>query len=120
MPYRRQRRCTHLCAIAVEFLATYWRSGSLEPRRVDKARGGMRLVGADGFLDGETALRKGGSQLSLQLHSGSLRLNAERVDELFEEEIGPGFAWRCRPGRSTRFEAIEDSMVLEVFNSVAR
>jgi quercetin dioxygenase-like cupin family protein len=35
------------------------------------------------------------------------------ADDLSEEEIGPGYAWRIRPGTVHTIEALEDSDVLE-------
>lgn len=66
-----------------------------------------------------------GHRLSLQMHrekdetsyllSGRLRLTrGPSEDELEEREIGPGFAWRVRPGTVHSIEALEDSVVLEV------
>lgn len=68
---------------------------------------------------------KAGHRLSLQLHrekdessyvlSGRLLLTSgPSVDDLREEEIGPGFAWRVESGTVHSIEAIEDSVVLEV------
>lgn len=36
------------------------------------------------------------------------------MDDLEEEEIGPGHTWRIEPGTVHSIEAIEDSVVLEV------
>ena len=68
---------------------------------------------------------KSGHELSLQLHrekdessyvlSGRLRLTrGPSQEQLCEEEIGPGFAWRVEPGTVHSLEALEDSVVLEV------
>jgi mannose-6-phosphate isomerase-like protein (cupin superfamily) len=68
---------------------------------------------------------KAGHRLSLQLHeekdessyllSGRLLLiRGTSVDDLEEEEIGPGHAWRVEPGTVHTIEAIEDSVVAEV------
>ena len=47
--------------------------------------------------------------------SGRLRLvRGPNPGDLREEEIGPGFTWRVRPGTVHSIEAIEDSVVLEV------
>ena len=47
--------------------------------------------------------------------SGRLRLTrGPTADELSEEEIGPGHAWRVEPGTVHSIEALEDSVVLEV------
>ncbi len=66
-----------------------------------------------------------GHRLSLQLHrekdetsyvlSGRLRLTwGPSAEDLEEQEIGPGHAWRVTPGTVHSIEAIEDSVVLEV------
>lgn len=66
-----------------------------------------------------------GHRLSLQFHrekdetsyvlSGRLRLmRGTSTEDLREEEIGPGFAWRVEPGVVHSIEAIEDSVVVEV------
>lgn len=68
---------------------------------------------------------KAGHRLSLQLHrkkdessyvlSGRLLLRrGSSAEELREQEIGPGFAWRVEPEVVHSLEAIEDSVVLEV------
>jgi mannose-6-phosphate isomerase len=68
---------------------------------------------------------KAGHRLSLQFHrekdetsyllSGRLRLTrGSTADDLEEQEIGPGHAWRIKPGEVHSIEAIEDSVVLEV------
>lgn len=67
---------------------------------------------------------KQGHRLSLQLHrrkdescyllSGRMVLTiGPSADELSEEEIEPGHAWRIRPGTVHTIEALEDSDVLE-------
>ena len=67
---------------------------------------------------------KAGHRLSLQMHrekdescyllSGRMLLTIGlSADELTEEEIGPGFAWRVEPGTVHTIEALEDSDVLE-------
>ncbi len=66
-----------------------------------------------------------GRRLSLQLHRqkdetiyvlrGRLRLILENeAGELEAEELGPGEARRILPGRQHRFEAIEDTDLVEV------
>jgi mannose-6-phosphate isomerase len=66
-----------------------------------------------------------GHALSLQLHrekdetsyllSGRLRLTrGASAEELDEQEIEPGQAWRNEPGTVHSIEALEDSVVLEV------
>jgi mannose-6-phosphate isomerase len=68
---------------------------------------------------------RAGHRLSLQLHrekdessyllSGRLLLTCgASAENLREEEIGPGSAWRVEPGTVHTIEAIEDSVVLEV------
>jgi mannose-6-phosphate isomerase len=47
--------------------------------------------------------------------SGRLRLmRGTSAEDLREEEVGPGFAWRVEPGVVHSIEAIEDSVVVEV------
>jgi mannose-6-phosphate isomerase len=66
-----------------------------------------------------------GHELSLQVHrekdescyllSGRMRLTrGPSADELAEEEIAPGRAWRNEPGLVHSIAALEDSVVLEV------
>lgn len=95
------------------------------PSRVEKPWG-YELWWADtGAYAGKLLYVNAGHQLSLQLHrekdessyvlSGRLRLTrGDSVDELEEQEIGPGFAWRVEPGIVHSIAALEDSVVLEV------
>lgn len=66
-----------------------------------------------------------GHRLSLQFHrekdetsyvlSGRLLLTrGTSTESLREEKVGPGFAWRVRPGVVHSIEAIEDSVIVEV------
>jgi quercetin dioxygenase-like cupin family protein len=49
------------------------------------------------------------------LLSGRLRLRqGASVEELAEQEVEPGHAWRNEPGTVHSIEALEDSVVLEV------
>lgn len=66
-----------------------------------------------------------GHRLSLQFHRSKdessyllagrlLLVKGPSANELTEETIGPGYAWRNRPGEVHTIEALEDSDVLEV------
>lgn len=96
-----------------------------EPRRVEKPWGHEVWWAQTDDYAGKLLHVEAGHQLSLQLHrekdessyllSGRLRLTwGPTADELSEEEIGPGHAWRVEPGTVHSIEAIEDSVVLEV------
>jgi mannose-6-phosphate isomerase-like protein (cupin superfamily) len=96
-----------------------------EPRRVEKPWG-YELWWADtDAYAGKLLHVEAGHRLSLQLHrekdetsyvlSGRLRLTwGPSAEDLEEQEIGPGHAWRVTPGTVHSIEAIEDSVVLEV------
>jgi mannose-6-phosphate isomerase-like protein (cupin superfamily) len=96
-----------------------------EPRRVEKPWG-YELWWADtGSYAGKLLYVQAGHRLSLQLHrekdetsyllSGQLRLKrGPSAEDLREQEIGPGHAWRVEPGTVHSIEAIEDSVVFEV------
>lgn len=98
---------------------------NLDPRRVEKPWG-YELWWADtDAYAGKLLHVKAGQQLSLQVHrekdessyllSGRLRLTrGPEPDDLHEQVIEPGHAWRVEPGTVHSIEAIEDSVVLEV------
>lgn len=99
--------------------------GDREPRRVDKPWGHEIWWAQTDAYAGKLLHVNAGHRLSLQLHrekdessyllSGRLRLTSgPSIDELSEQEVGPGFAWRVEPGAIHSIEAIEDSVVLEV------
>jgi mannose-6-phosphate isomerase len=96
-----------------------------KPRRVEKPWGHEVWWARTADYAGKLLYVDAGHQLSLQLHrekdetsyllSGRLRLTCgPTVDDLEEEEIGPGHAWRIEPGIVHSIDAIEDSVVLEV------
>jgi mannose-6-phosphate isomerase len=96
-----------------------------EPRRVEKPWGHeLWWAHADTYA-GKLLYVNAGHRLSLQFHrvkdetsyvlSGRLRLmRGTSAEDLREEEVGPGFAWRVEPGVVHSIEAIEDSVVIEV------
>jgi mannose-6-phosphate isomerase len=99
---------------------------AFEPRRVEKPWG-YELIWADAeAYVGKILFVAAGESLSLQFHrlkdeswyveSGraKLELGAEGVEPLVESEIGPGDAFRYRPGTVHRVTAIEDTTILEV------
>jgi mannose-6-phosphate isomerase len=99
-------------------------SGS-EPHRVEKPWGHEVWWAHTDHYVGKLLHVEAGHELSLQLHqekdeasyllSGRLRLTrGPTVDDLDQEEIVPGHAWRVEPGTVHSIEAIEDSVVLEV------
>jgi mannose-6-phosphate isomerase len=96
-----------------------------EPRVVEKPWGSEVWWAQTGTYAGKLLHVKAGHRLSLQMHqekdessyvlSGRLRLTSgPGVEDLEEQEIGPGFAWRVEPGTVHSIEAIEDSVVVEV------
>ncbi|HEU5143321.1 MAG TPA: cupin [Solirubrobacterales bacterium] len=96
-----------------------------EPQRVEKPWGHELWWADTGAYVGKLLHIKAGHRLSLQLHrekdessyllSGRLRLaRGSNPDDLHEQEIGPGHAWRVEPETVHTIEAIEDSVVLEV------
>jgi mannose-6-phosphate isomerase len=97
----------------------------LAPRRVAKPWG-YELWWADtDAYAGKLLYVETGHRLSLQFHRrknessyllrGRLRLTrGSDLDNLQEQEIAPGHAWRVEPGVVHSIEAIEDSVVLEV------
>ncbi len=94
-------------------------------RRVEKPWGHEDIWAiTDRYLGKILSIRRG-RRLSLQLHRqkdesiyvlrGRLRLILEdEAGELQAEELGPGEARRILPGRQHRFEAIEDTELVEV------
>jgi len=96
-----------------------------DPRRVEKPWGHELWWAHTPHYAGKLLHVDAGPQLSVQFHrekdetsyllSGRLRLmHGPTVDDLEEEEIGPGHAWRIEPGTVHSIEAIENSVVLEV------
>jgi mannose-6-phosphate isomerase len=99
--------------------------GSREPHLVEKPWGHEVWWAETDAYAGKMLHVKKGHRLSLQLHeqkdessyvvSGRLLLTrGASVEDLSEEEIGPGFAWRVEPGTVHTIEALEDSVVAEV------
>ncbi len=94
-------------------------------RRVEKPWGHEDIWAiTDRYLGKILSIRRG-HRLSLQFHRqkdesiyvlrGRLRLILEdEAGELQAEELGPGEARRILPGRQHRFEAIEDTDLVEV------
>jgi mannose-6-phosphate isomerase len=96
-----------------------------KPHRVEKPWGHEVWWAQTDAYAGKLLHVTAGHRLSLQYHrqkdessyvlSGRLRLSrGDSAEDLREEEVGPGFAWRVRPGTVHTIEAIEDSVVLEV------
>jgi mannose-6-phosphate isomerase len=97
----------------------------VEPRRVEKPWGWELVWAETEHYAGKLLFVRAGEALSLQLHEvkdeswlvqeGRARLDVGMRDEELEElEIGPGEAFRLRPGTLHRLTAIEDTLVLEV------
>ena len=96
-----------------------------EPRRVEKPWGHELWWADTDLYAGKLLHVDAGHRLSLQMHrekdessyllSGRLRLmRGPSAEDLDEQEINPGYAWRVEPGTVHSIEAIEDSIVLEV------
>jgi len=98
---------------------------AFEPRRVEKPWGWELIwAHADAYV-GKLLFVRAGQSLSLQYHErkdeswlvqegrASLELG-ELGGELATTEIGPGDAFRYRPGTVHRVTAIEDTLVVEV------
>ena len=99
---------------------------SFEPRRVEKPWG-YELIWAhtDDYV-GKILFVRAGHALSLQFHrekdeswlveSGraKIELGAAGDAVLKEEVVGPGAAFRLRPGTVHRVRALDDTLVLEV------
>ena len=95
------------------------------PQRVEKPWGHELWWADTEHYAGKLLYVESGHELSLQLHrrkdessyllSGRLRLTRGLSEEQLEqEEIAPGQAWRVEPGTIHSIEALEDSVVLEV------
>lgn len=96
-----------------------------EPLRVEKPWGHELWWAETEHYAGKLLYVEAGHELSLQLHrrkdessyllSGRLRLTrGPSEEELEEEEIEPGQAWRVEPGTVHSIAALEHSVVLEV------
>lgn len=97
----------------------------LKPLVVDKPWGHEVWWADTDVYAGKLLHVEAGQRLSLQLHrhkdessyllSGRLLLiRGPGPDDLHEQEIEPGHAWRVKPETVHTIEAIEDSVVLEV------
>jgi mannose-6-phosphate isomerase len=95
------------------------------PRHVDKPWGWELVWAETDQYVGKLLLVRAGESLSLQYHErkdeswlvreGRARLELGEVGgELETLEIGPGEAFRYRPGTVHRLTAIEDTLVIEV------
>jgi mannose-6-phosphate isomerase len=99
---------------------------AFDPRRVDKPWGYELIwAHADAYV-GKVLFVKSGESLSLQFHkekdeswlveSGRAKLELGSAGDamLKQEVIGPGAAFRFRPGTVHRVTALEDTTILEV------
>lgn len=95
------------------------------PRRVEKPWGWELIWAETDDYVGKLLFVRAGESLSLQyhevkdeswlVHEGRARLELGEVGgELETIEIGPGDAYRYRPGTVHRLVAIEDTLVVEV------
>ena len=95
-----------------------------EPQRVEKPWGHEIWWAHTDAYAGKLLVVNAGHALSLQFHrekdetsyllSGRLRLvQGASTEELVEQEIVAGQAWRNEPGTVHSIEALEDSVVLE-------
>ncbi len=99
---------------------------AFESRRVDKPWGHELIWALSDVYCGKLLFVKAGHSLSLQLHrekdeswlvhSGLARveLGEEGDAALADDEVGPGAAFRFRPGTVHRVTALEDTTILEV------
>ncbi|HUK45354.1 MAG TPA: hypothetical protein VLV28_08660 [Gaiellaceae bacterium] len=99
---------------------------AFETRRVDKPWGHELIWALSDVYCGKVLFVKAGESLSLQYHeqkdeswliqSGLARIELGAVGEgsLAEETVGPGAAFRYRPGTVHRITAVEDTTILEV------
>jgi mannose-6-phosphate isomerase len=99
---------------------------AVEPRRVEKPWGYELIWALSEAYCGKILFVRAGHSLSLQFHrekdeswliqSGRVKLELGAVGEslLKEEVVGPGSAFRYRPGTVHRVTAIEDTTILEV------
>ncbi len=98
---------------------------SFEVRRVEKPWGHELIWALTDVYCGKVLFVKAGHSLSLQFHkekdeswlvqSGRAKLELGAAGEavLHEEIIGPGAAFRYRPGTVHRVTALEDTTILE-------
>jgi mannose-6-phosphate isomerase len=106
-------------------------AGRLEPwafetRRVDKPWGHELIWALSDVYCGKVLFVKAGQSLSLQYHEAKdeswliqsgrakIELGAVGDDNLVAETVGPGAAFRYRPGTVHRITAVDDTTILEV------
>jgi len=99
---------------------------AFEVKKVEKPWGHELIWALSETYAGKVLFVKAGAALSLQFHnekdeswlvqSGRARLELGEAGQklLHEEVIGPGAAFRYRPGTVHRVTAIEDTTILEV------
>jgi mannose-6-phosphate isomerase len=99
---------------------------AFEPRRTEKPWGWELLWGLSEEYAGKILHVRAGESLSLQfhrekdeswyVHSGRAKLELGEIGEavLSTEVVGPGTAFRYRPGTVHRVTALEDTTILEV------
>jgi mannose-6-phosphate isomerase len=97
-----------------------------EPRKVDKPWGHELIWALTDQYAGKLIFVKAGESLSLQFHNvkdeawfvlegrAKLELGAPGERVLSSEVIGPGAAFRFRPGTVHRVNAVEDTTIIEV------
>ncbi len=97
-----------------------------EPRRVEKPWGHELIWAETDDFVGKVLFVKAGESLSLQFHRekdeawlveagrAKLELGSAGDPVLREEIVGPGAAFRFRPGTVHRVAAIEDTTIVEV------
>jgi mannose-6-phosphate isomerase-like protein (cupin superfamily) len=94
-------------------------------RRVDKPWGSEEIWAETARYAGKILQIRAGHRLSLQIHrrkdeslyvlEGRLRLTLQNeAGELEQSELGPGESRRILPGRMHRFEALEETRLVEV------
>jgi mannose-6-phosphate isomerase-like protein (cupin superfamily) len=99
---------------------------AIEPTRVDKPWGHELIWALADEYCGKILFVKAGESLSLQfhrekdeswfIHSGRAQLEMGRPGDKTpnSEVVGPGAAFRIRPGTIHRVKALEDTTILEV------
>jgi mannose-6-phosphate isomerase-like protein (cupin superfamily) len=99
---------------------------AFEPRRVEKPWGHELIFAQTDDYVGKVLFVRAGQSLSLQFHrekdeawlvqAGRAKLELGEVGEpvLNEEIVGPGAAFRYRPGTVHRVTAIDDTTIVEV------
>ena len=99
---------------------------SFPPERVDKPWGHELIWAKTGDYAGKILFVRAGESLSLQFHKekdeswyvlegrAELQLGEAGQAVLTTEVVGPGSAFRFRPGTVHRVRAVEDTIILEV------